>query len=129
MKQWFLILVIALLCGCSPRVTERILVERDSVYFSIARVDSLVLTDSVFVNTYLKGDTVFQDRIKTVVRERVQRVVDTVYIHRTDTIQITIPTGNEQGWLDKLQSKLEGGVVLLFALAIGILLLKYALRK
>lgn len=83
----FLISVI-LLClglgGCSPRIYERVITQRDTLY-QVKRDSVAVLQrDSVFVRE--KGDTIYIYREKVCYRDRVK--VDTIYRTRVDSVVV-----------------------------------------
>jgi len=86
----------ALLCtSCSPRIIERIAIQRDTTY--IVRRDSITFydRDSIFVKE--KGDTVYKyvekwryrDRVRvdTILRSR----VDSVYVDRIKEVKVEKP--------------------------------------
>lgn len=62
---------------------------RDSVQIKHVR-DSLFFHDSVYVNTYVKGDTVFVDKVKQtyVYKDRVR--TDTVAVARRDSVPYAV---------------------------------------
>ena len=72
----------ATLGGCSPRVYERIVYQRDTTYLAALRVDSVFVHDSVYVRE--KADTVFHyvERVK----EKYQLIHDTVLRVRVDSV-------------------------------------------
>lgn len=96
-------IVCALLClsGCK---TKQVSVPewhtRDSVVLRLQR-DSVYLRDSVFLNTYMKGDTVFSDRVRTryLYRDRVR--TDTVVVHQRDSVSVAVPVERELRWYDR----------------------------
>lgn len=77
-------LAILLVTACSPRIVERVRVQRDTTYIERLQVDSLYIRDSVFIRE--KGDTVYQYRERT--RDRYRFIHDTTFIHRTDTVKV-----------------------------------------
>lgn len=108
MKRFIILLAASLLTRCAaPRYASTVQIDRDSIYLSTQRLDSLFRTivkrdsvyqrDSIFV--YVKGDTVtkYVERVKyqhknrtdTIYRNRLLR--DTLYINRTDSITIEKP--------------------------------------
>lgn len=62
---------------------------RDSVVMRCVK-DSVLLRDSVFVNSYVKGDTVFVDKVKQtyVYKDRVR--TDTVAVARRDSVPCVV---------------------------------------
>ena len=106
MRRLLPILITLLLAGCATQryVPTASTVQRDSIYVSSARLDSLYRSlfkrDSVYIHdsvyVYQKGDTVtkYVEKLKyvyratadTVYRDRVIR--DTAYIAKTDSVQV-----------------------------------------
>ena len=86
------LIIIAALChGCTT--TKEVIVEKvrtDTVYQNHMQHDSIHIRDSVLVERWTHGDTVYvvKDRWKTEWRERLK--TDTVYMSKTDTVYICI---------------------------------------
>lgn len=61
-------------------------VKKDTLYQVKIKMDSIHLKDSIYLNVYTKGDTVYRDKY----RERVQYInklkTDTVYKSKVDTV-------------------------------------------
>lgn len=61
-------------------------VKRDTLYQVKIKRDSIHLKDSIYLNVYTKGDTVYRDKY----RERIQYInklkTDTVYKSKVDTV-------------------------------------------
>lgn len=84
--------VLTLLFGC--RGVEYVQVPSvsvDSVYVDRWQRDSVYVRDSVFVNQWKKGDTVFIDKMVTKYKYRDRWRYDTVAIVRRDTVQVPYP--------------------------------------
>lgn len=76
-----------ILCSCSKKIYVPVeSVRIDTFVKSAVRVDSVRLTDSVYVVEKMQGDTFFITKTKTQWRDRVQLRIDTVYRSKTDTI-------------------------------------------
>lgn len=76
-----------ILCSCSKKIYVPVeSVRIDTFVKSAVRVDSVRLTDSVYVIEKTLGDTVYIVKTKTQWRDRLQLRVDTVYRSKTDTI-------------------------------------------
>ncbi len=95
MKKILTILLLFILCACkstAPLVTPS--VHTDSVSVSSSR-DSIRVyeRDSVFVDRFFKGDTVWLTKEKLSIRYRDREVVihDTISTSRLDTIYISTP--------------------------------------
>ena len=84
------LIIIAALChGCTT--TKEVIVEKvrtDTVYKNHMQHDSIHIRDSVWVEKWTQGDTVYvvKDRWKTEWRERLK--TDTVYIAKHDTVMV-----------------------------------------
>ena len=83
---WMAVLVL-LLSSCSRSVYVPVETVRVDTFVKTAvRVDSVRLTDSVYVSERTVGDTVYVVKTRTRWRDRLQLRVDTVYRSQTDTI-------------------------------------------
>lgn len=82
-------LFIALLCaGCSPRVVETVVVKTDTLIQTKVEKDSVVHRDSVYVHEWMKGDTVWVEKVKWVTKWENHLAHDTLYISKTDTVRV-----------------------------------------
>lgn len=86
----FVLLLTALCVGCSPRIVERIRVERDTL--TVHHRDSLFLKDSVYIREYLKGDTVFIEKYKDryIFRDRWRDSVQVREVHDTTAVEVKV---------------------------------------
>lgn len=76
-----------ILCSCSKKIYVPVeSVRIDTLVKSAVRVDSVRLTDSVYVVEKMQGDTFYITKTKTQWRDRLQLRIDTVYRSKTDTI-------------------------------------------
>lgn len=94
--------VLTLLFGC--RATRYVPVPSasvDSVYVDRWLRDSVYLHDSVFVNQYSKGDTVFVDKVVTKYQYKNRWRYDTISIMRADTVRVPYPVEKDLGWWEK----------------------------
>lgn len=85
----FLLAVVAsvvLLCGCSPRVIERVVKTTDTAYVEKNVHDSVYIQDSVYIYEWLAGDTVHVEKEKWHTKWRERIVRDTAYISKRDTV-------------------------------------------
>lgn len=92
-------------------------VQRDSIYLTQYKRDSIYMHDSVFVHT--KSDTLIVERWRTKYIERV--VSDTLYIEKADTLRIPYPvekplTTIQKAWI-KL-GKLSAGFLMTTLIAV-----------
>lgn len=119
-----------MLVGCKTieyvpieKVVEKEIVKRDSIYITKVKVDSIKEVDSVYINTYIKGDTIYQDKHKYVYRYKDKVRVDTLWVFGIDsvvvdstkTITITKEVEKPLTWWQKLKQDIGG-------IAIGVLL-------
>ena len=87
-------LMFCALGGCStakPVVVERVVTKTDTLYKTNARADTLRILDSVFVNQYSKGDTVYKEKTTWKWRDKVSVRVDTIYKVALQTDSVRIP--------------------------------------
>ena len=86
-KRIFVVISVMLLMGCSKKIYVPVeSVRVDTFVKSAVRIDSVRLTDSVYVIEKAVGDTIYITKTKTQWRDRVQLRIDTVYRSKTDTI-------------------------------------------
>lgn len=95
-RFFFGILALMCLAGCStckPVVVERVVNKTDTLYNASQRVDSFRIHDSVYVETYTMGDTVYKTRVEWRWRDRISCRADTVYktVLRSDSVQVPVP--------------------------------------
>lgn len=95
MKKAIIITLLLTLTGCKTVHDVEYIHSTDSVYVTDRQVDTLIVNrfDSVYVNTYTKGDTVYvtkfkyNDRVVYKTREKIDTLinlkVDTVYVTKT----------------------------------------------
>lgn len=86
------LVVVFLLASC--RQVEYIPIEsvvKDTIYRESVKIDSVILTDSVFLHIHTIGDTVYSEKVKVLYRDRYKYERDTIYLHRTDTIRVPVP--------------------------------------
>lgn len=113
------LIVISLLCGCrTVKYVPVPSVSVDSVYVDRFHRDSVYLHDSVFVNQYSKGDTVFVDKVVTRYRYKDRWRHDTVAVVRTDSVRVPYPVEKDLGWWQ--QTEIYGFRVLAAFLVIGL---------
>ena len=96
------LIVITLLCGCrTVRYVPIETVRTDSVYVDRWQRDSVYVRDSVFVNQYSKGDTLFVDKVVTKYKYKDRWRYDTVAVVRADSVQVPYPVEKDLGWWEK----------------------------
>lgn len=85
------------------------------------QIDSVHLIDSIYLHT--KGDTVYQTRWRTMLRER--KIIDTVHILRQDTISKVVEVERRPSFVERV----ERNTYRLVLLGIAIYLLVQLIRR
>lgn len=122
-------ILISILTGCkSVQFVPVETVKTDSVYVDRYQHDSIYLRDSVYVNRWTDGDTVYQDKIvyKYVYRDKVK--YDTVSVLRSDTVRVPYPVERRLTKWEQVRLNVGGwaiGAVIIFILiVVGIIVYK-----
>ena len=103
----FSALITCLFAGCKAvRYVPVETVRTDSVAVDRFVRDSVYLRDSVYVNRWTAGDTVFVDRVSVKWRYRDRWRRDTLRILRYDTVETPVPVERELGWWERARMKL-----------------------
>lgn len=113
--------MLTLLCGCStpqPVVVERVVVKTDTLYKARTSADTFHIHDSVYVEHYTRGDTVYSQKSVYKWRDRVSVKTDTIYksILRADSIPVPLPVEHKATWWERTQmfaGKIAVGAVVL----------------
>lgn len=85
-------ILISILTGCKPvQYVPVETVRTDSVYIDRFQRDSIYQRDSVFVNRWMAGDTVFVDKVVTKYKYKDRWRYDTVAVVRTDSVRVPYP--------------------------------------
>ena len=115
-------ILISILTGCkSVQYVPVETVRTDSVYIDRYQHDSIYQRDSVFVNRWTAGDTVYQDKIvyKYVYRDNVK--YDTVSVLRSDTVRVPYPVERRLTKWEQVRLNVGGwaiGVVIIIILIV-----------
>lgn len=118
---WVAVLVL-LLSSCSRKVYVPVETVRVDTFVKTAvRVDSVRLTDSVYVSERTVGDTVYVVKTRTQWRDRLQLRVDTVYRSQTDTLTKVVEVV-----VEKKAKRRKVWPWLLGALAVGVVFFTFA---
>lgn len=122
-------ILISILTGCkSVKFVPVETVKTDSFYIDRFQRDSIYQRDSVFVNRWTAGDTVYQDKVvwKYVYRDKVK--YDTVAILRSDTVRVPYPVERRLTTWEQVRLNVGGwaiGAVIIFILiVVGIIVYK-----
>lgn len=105
-------IILSLLAGCkSVQYVPVETVRTDSIYVDRYQRDSIYQRDSVFVNRWTAGDTVYQDKVvwKYVYRDKVK--YDTVAILRSDTLRVPYPVESRLSTWEKIRLKVGGWAI------------------
>lgn len=98
-------LLVSLCTGCASRrvVTGETSVSVDTVYKVRLVQDTVRTKDSVWVETYTRGDTVYRVKESVRWRDRASVRVDTVYraALRADTIRVPVPVERKATWWER----------------------------
>ena len=124
-------LLVTLFFGCkSVKYVPVESVRTDSVYVDRFTRDSVYLRDSVYVNRWIVGDTVFVDKVsvKYLYRDRWRH--DTVAVVRRDSVQVPLPVEKPLGWWQQARLKLFWPLVAVVAvLAVAVWWMIARIRK
>lgn len=112
-----MLVAVLLLQGCrtpAPTIVER--VRTDTAYVSKIQRDSVWLHDSVMVERWLRGDTVFEFRDRWHVKYVERLRVDTVYRARVDSVPVPYEVVKEVpaqlSWWQRLRLGLGSAVLI-----------------
>lgn len=99
--------LITLLAGCKTvRYVPVETVRTDSVTVDRFIRDSVYLRDSVYVNRWTQGDTVFVDKVSVKWRYRDRWRRDTVAVVRRDSVEVAVPVEKPLDWWEQARLKL-----------------------
>lgn len=90
MRNLIFLWALVLVCSCATRVeyVPVVRVQTDTLKVAVARIDSVVKHDSVFVVHEKRGDSVFVTQTKVVINDRLRVRHDTVYKVKVDTLRL-----------------------------------------
>lgn len=126
-----IIAFILCLAGCRTKIKYVPVetVRTDSVFFNSVRIDSVLIHDSISV--IQRGDTVVEYRHRYIYRYKDR--VDTLYINRTDSIQVPYPVEIEKKLTLWQQTKIKFGgwaiAVIIVTILIVVGRMVYKLKK
>lgn len=120
--------LLTLLFGCrSVKYVPVPSVSVDSVYVDRFHRDSVYLHDSVFVSQWVKGDTVFVDKVITKYDYRDKWRYDTVAVVRADSVRVPYPVKKDLGWWER--TKLGAFPVLVAMVAVLAFIVVWLVKK
>lgn len=125
-------IILSLLAGCkSVQYVPMETVRTDSIYVDRYQRDSIYQRDSVFVNRWTAGDTIYQDKVvwKYVYRDKVK--YDTVAILRSDTINVPYPVECKLSKWEQLKLNVGGWAISIIIIIVLIVMgcMVYKLKK
>lgn len=125
-------IILSLLAGCkSVQYVPVETVRTDSIYVDRYKRDSIYQRDSVFVNRWTVGDTIYQDKVvwKYVYRDKVK--YDTVAILRSDTINVPYPVECKLSKWEQLKLNVGGWAISIIIIIVLIVMgcMVYKLKK
>lgn len=125
-------ILISILTGCkSVQFVPVETVKTDSVYIDRFQRDSIYQRDSVFVNRWTAGDTIYQDKVvwKYVYRDMVK--YDTVATLRSDTINVPYPVECKLSKWEQLKLNVGGWAISIIIIIVLIIMgfMVYKLKK
>lgn len=85
------IAIIAIIACTSCASTKPVVLNHtihDTTYIDRTRVDSVLRHDSVYLEVFTRGDTVYRTKYVDRFRDRIRIKTDTVYAMRTDSINV-----------------------------------------
>jgi len=97
------LLAVILCAGCSPKIVERIVVQRDTL--RVHHRDTTYQRDSIYIREWMKGDTVYVDRYRDryVFRDRWRDSIQVRERHDTTTVEVKVE--KELNWAQRAKIK------------------------
>ena len=121
----FVICALLALCSCTRTIyepVESVRTEKDVVTRWLT--DTVIQNDTRFI--YVKGDTVIDWRDRW--RERIKEVHDTVYVERTDSIQVPYPVEKQLSKWERTKQDV-GGIAIGVIVAVVCIAVIWLIRK
>lgn len=122
-------ILVSLFVGCkSIRYIPVETVTTDSIYVDRYLRDSIYQRDSVFVNQWMVGDTVYHDKViwKYVYRDKVR--YDTVSILRLDSVRVPYPVEHKLTKWEEVRLTVGGWaiafIIIVILIVVGCLIYK-----
>ena len=117
MRIALIVVALVWLCSCkSVQYVEVPVVKIDTVYQSKTQHDSIWMHDSIYVHEYIKGDTVFMERIKWHTKYIEKLRTDTMIETKIDSVAVPYPVEvkveKQLNWWQRLRLWL-GNIVLI----------------
>lgn len=114
MRKLIIFAFALLMCACKTH--EKIVtvekVTHDTLWHEKTERDSIYLHDSIFVNQFVKGDTIFQVKDRWHTEYRDKYIHDTISIAKVDSIpvpyEVQVEVEKKLSWWQKLLMALGG---------------------
>lgn len=119
-------LLLLVMTSCTtpkPVVLERVINKTDTLYKTNYKADTFRVHDSIYVESYMIGDTIYKTKNVYKWRDRVSVKTDTIYksILRADSIPVPVPVEHKATWWERTQmfvGKIVVVAVVLFAISL-----------
>lgn len=100
-----LLLVMTSCATQKPVVLERVINKTDTLYKINYQADTFRVHDSIYVESYAVGDTIYKTKNVYKWRDRVSVKTDTIYksILRADSIPVPVPVEHKATWWERTQ--------------------------
>ena len=101
-------LLLLVMTSCTtqkPVVFERVINKTDTLYKTNYKADTFRVHDSIYVESYTIGDTIYKTKNVYKWRDRVSVKTDTIYksILRADSIPVPVPVERKATWWERTQ--------------------------
>lgn len=101
-------LLLLVMTSCTtqkPVVLERVINKTDTLYKTNYKADTFRVHDSIYVESYAVGDTIYKTKNVYKLRDRVSVKTDTIYksILRADSIPVPVPVEHKATWWERTQ--------------------------
>ena len=101
-------LLLLVMTSCTtqkPVVLERVINKTDTLYKTNYIADTFRVHDSIYVESYAVGDTIYKTKNVYKWRDRVRVKTDTIYksILRADSIPVPVPVEHKATWWERTQ--------------------------
>lgn len=119
-------LLLLVMTSCStpkPVALERVINKTDTLYKTNYKADTFRVHDSIYVESYMVGDTIYRTKNVYKWRDRVSIKTDTIYksVLRADSIPVPVPVERKATWWERTQmfaGKIAVGAVVLFTISL-----------
>ena len=129
MRLSLVLTILIVLTGCKTIEyvpIETVTTKVDSIYINKVQVDSIFERDSIYINQYTYGDTVYRDKIKFIYRYRDKLRIDTLHhwhvdsvlVEQTRVIEVDKPPSKWQSFLHYLGIFALATIVVLIVIVI-----------